>query len=114
MTFNKKYILNLGLAFTLLYAGVNILLYPLEWIGFVPAWITNFYVTREFALASHAIVEIILGLWLLSNYKIKWAATIVALDMASIILLNGLGALPITFRDIGLLFMATYLAVDGQ
>ena len=111
---NKKYLINIGLSFTLLYAGINILRFPSDWIGFVPQWVTNFGVTREFALQSHAFGEIFLGLWLLSNYKVKWVALLAALDMASIIILNGTGALPITFRDIGLLFMAIYLIAADE
>ena len=114
MGFNKKYILNVGLAFTLLYAGINILLYPMDWIGFVPFWVSKFGVTREFALQSHAFGEIFLGAWLLSNYKVKWVAILVALDMLTIIVLNGSGSLPITFRDVGLLFMAIYLAAANE
>ncbi len=114
MQFKKKYLLNVGLAFTLLYAGISILLNPSDWIGFVPVWVSKFGTTREFALQSHAFFEIFMGVWLLSNWRVKWVAILAALDMLSIIVLNGTGALPITFRDIGLLFMAVYLAVDEQ
>jgi uncharacterized membrane protein YphA (DoxX/SURF4 family) len=116
MQFNKKYILNVGLAFTLLFAGISIFLRPLDWIGFVPQWVENFGVSREFALQGHAVAEIVMGLWLLSNKKVRWVAVLAALDMASIIILNGFShdMLLITFRDVGLLFMAIYLAVADE
>ena len=110
---NKKYLLQFGLAFVLIYAGVASFIHPLDWIGFVPSWIGKFGVSRELALHLHAAGEIALGAWLLSNWKIRWAGWLAAADMVVIILANGLGAgiFLITFRDVGLLFMALYLAV---
>ena len=114
MRISKKYLINIGLACTLLYAGINIVRDPSNWIGFVPTWVTNFGVTREFMLMSHGIFEVILGLWLLSNWKVKWAGLITALDIASIVILSGTGQLLITFRDVGLVFMGIYLFFDGE
>ena len=113
---NKKYLLNIGLTFTLLFAGISILMRPLDWIGFVPQWVENFGVSRDFVLQGHALMEIILGLWLLTNKKVKWVAILAALDMASILIFNGFShnMLLITFRDVGLLFMAIYLAVADE
>lgn len=113
---NKKYLLQFGLAFTLLYAGISALVHPYDWIGFVPMWITQFGITREFALRSHSVVEILLAVWLLSNKKINLAGLVTALDMAVILLANGFGrgTFLITFRDAGLLFMAIYLAVADE
>lgn len=113
---NKKYLLNLGLAFTLLYAGIAALVNSNDWVGFVPRWVTAFGFSRELSLHIHSVVEISLGLWLLSNFKVKWAALITALDIAAILVVNGFGGgiLLITFRDVGLLFMAVYLAVANE
>lgn len=110
---NKKYLLNIGLAFTLLYAGISSFLKPTDWIGYVPHWVNLFHVTPLLALLGHAVFEILAGLWLLSNWKIKVSAWVVALDMGVILLANGLAIFPITFRDVGLLFMAIYLAMDN-
>lgn len=113
MNWNKKFLLQLGLAFTLIYAGISSFLYPYDWIGYVPAWINLFKVTPLLALHGHAVAEIILGLWLLSNWKLRWASWLTALDIAVILLVNGFGRsiFPITFRDVGLLCMAIYLAL---
>ena len=113
---NKKYLINLGLAFTLIYAGISAFLYPNDWVGFVPQWVEKFGTSQLLALHIHSVVEIILGLWLLSNWKIKWAGIITALDIAAILLVNGFGRgiFLITFRDVGLLLMAIYLAVAQE
>ncbi len=110
----KKYLINLGLAITLLYAGIMAFLHPFDWIGFVPDWVTRFGTSRELALHLHSVAEIILGLWLLSNKKVKWVGLLTALDIAVIMLVSGTGLLLITFRDFGLLFMAIYLAVADE
>lgn len=116
MAFNKKYLLNIGLAFTLLYAGIMAFVNPSDWVGFVPQWVTSFGISRDLALHSHSVVEILLGVWLLSNWQVKWAGLVSALDILAILLATGFsnGILLITFRDVGLLFMAIYLAVDGE
>jgi len=110
---NKKYILNLGLAFTLLYAGIGALVHPIDWVSFVPAWVNRFGLNEMTALHIHSIGEILLGILLLAKWKIKWVSLLTALDIAAIIIVNGFShtVLLATFRDVGLLTMAIYLAV---
>ena len=107
-----KYLLQLGLAFTLIFAGVDSLRNTADWVGFVPVWIEHFRISRELLLHVHAVTEIILGLWLISGWQLRLAAAITALDILGIILANGLSRtiFLITFRDVGLFFMALYLA----
>lgn len=109
----KKYLLNLGLAFTLLYAGISALVTPSDWVGFVPAWVTSFGLSRELALHAHSAAEILLGAGLLFNYRVKIVAGLAALDMLAILLAGGFSAsvFLITFRDVGLFLAALYLAV---
>lgn len=113
---NKKYLLNIGLAFTLLYAGIDQILHPLDWVGFLPKWMPTFGQTLTQALLPHSILCIVLGLALLTNYKVRWVAAATTLFLASITFANGVGRdfFLITFRDVGLLFMAIYLAVAGE
>ena len=116
MPFTKKYLLNFGLAFTLFYAGIAAFMNPFDWIGFVPMWVEKFGTSRELALHMHSVAEILLGVWLLSNWKVQWAGLVVALDILVILLVNGFsgGVLLITFRDVGLLFTAIYLALTND
>jgi|GEM_PF-1298652 len=109
-----KYILQIGLALVLIYAGVSALLYPSDWIGFVPAWVQNFGLSVPAFLHLHSIAELILGLWLLSNIKLRIAAFFAFLDLLAIIVFSGFSraALSITFRDFGLLAIALYLILD--
>jgi len=114
--FTKKYILNIGLAFTLLYAGISALLFPFDWIGFVPVWVENLGFSQELALHMHSVVEIILGVLLLCNIKTRIVAGIIALDIAAIVILGGFGRgmFLVTFRDVGLVCTALYLALSEE
>ncbi len=108
-----KYLLQLGLAFVFLFAGIDSFIHPFNWIGFVPVWVSHFGVSQTLALHAHALAEIALGLLLLSNWQIRIAASLAALDLLIIILANGFGGsvFLITFRDVGLLFTSLYLAI---
>jgi uncharacterized membrane protein YphA (DoxX/SURF4 family) len=110
----KQYILKLGLAFTLLYAGIDSLVHMQDWIGFVPTWVSNFGISRALALHGHSFAEIILAILLLIGWKKRLVASIIALDILIIILVNGFdrSVFPVTFRDIGLLSIAVYLALE--
>lgn len=112
----KIYLLQIGLAFVLLYAGIDSFRYPDDWIGFVPKAVNNYGLTRQSFLQIHAAAEILLGVWLLSNWKIRLVSFLVALDLAAIIIVNGLGrsVFLITFRDVGLLFAALYLSLVAR
>lgn len=110
----KKYILQIGLAFTLLYAGISSFLHPYDWVGFVPTWVEKFGTSQLLALHMHGVVEIILGLLLLTGWQRKWISLLVALDILAILLVNGFAGnmFLITFRDVGLFAMALYLYLD--
>lgn len=116
MQFSKKYLLNIGLAFTLLYAGIDQLLNPLDWVGFLPKWMPTFGMTPTQNLLPHSILAIVLGVALLANFKIRWTGWISALFFAGILVAGGFSRLSllITFRDVGLMFMGIYLAVSAD
>ncbi len=109
---SKKYILQLGLAFVLIYAGISAFIYPNDWIGYVPGWVEKFGTSQILALHLHSLVEILLGIWLISNWKVKLAGLITALDILAILIMGGFGrsVFLVTFRDVGLASMAIYLA----
>lgn len=100
-------ILRLGLAFVFLYAAIASLLSPLEWSGFLPAFLFR-YVDSTLAIRGIAAFQIVLSLWLLSGKLRKYAAALSALTLAGIIAAN-LSEFIITFRDVGLLAAAIAL-----
>lgn len=98
--------LRLGLAAVLLYAGIRILIEPLNWLGFVPQWV-EVMMPREVFLKSHGFFEIGLGIGILAGVWLPLLAAIALLDFLSILIFFGID--DITFRDIGLVFMALAL-----
>ena len=102
-------LLRLGLAFVFLYAAVASFLDSNSWIGFFPPFLQNLF-PQTLLLAGFSIFEIVLGLWLLSGWKIFYAAIVAVLALLGIIVFN-LGAFDIVFRDVAILTSAAALAV---
>ena len=100
-------LLRAGLAFVFFYAAVSSFLSPGDWVGYFPLFMRQI-VPATILLPFFSIVELILGVWLLSGWRVKLAALASALLLAGIVITNPL-LLPITFRDIGLVCMALAL-----
>src|SRR3989344_1717535 len=100
-------LLRLSLAFAFIYAAVSIFISPENWIGFVPAFIGN--IERAYALQAHAVFDLIIGLWLLTNKETFYASVLAALNLFAIVIVN-LSQLDIVFRDISLFIVAIALA----
>src|SRR3989344_2780922 len=96
-------ILRFGLAFVFIYAGISAFINPQNWIGFVPTFIGNF-ITRGFVLMDFSILEIILGIGLLFNYKTYFLSIVSMIFLMGIILPNTL-VLDVIFRDVAIFFM---------
>ena len=110
MKLSPALILRIGLGAVFLYAGVNSILNPSAWIGFVPELVEAIpYVTRELFLQAHGIFEIILSVALFTGIRKKETATLSFLSFLALILFYGID--DVTFRDIGLL-AASYALVQ--
>jgi len=99
---SPRFLLRVGLAFTLLYAAAASFSRPTAWAAFFPAWTTAF-VPREILLPAFAFFEVVLALWLVSNRFPAIAAASAAFVFGAIAIFN-LAALDIIFRDVGLAF----------
>ena len=107
--YDGLFFIRIGLAFVFIFAALSAFFNPQAWIGYVPSFVTNF-VTRAFFLFFHDVINLALGIWLLSGKKTFWAAVVSCIVLAGIIITN-LGAFLVTFRDVGLFFAAVALAV---
>ncbi|MFB6246199.1 MAG: hypothetical protein ABEI74_01240 [Candidatus Pacearchaeota archaeon] len=107
--FDASFFLRLGLAFAFLYAGIDSLINPQNWIGFIPQFVANIIDPKIF-LDVFSVFEIVLGVWLLSAWRSFEAAIVSALVLAGMTLTN-LSLFNIIFRDISLVFAAIGLAV---
>lgn len=102
-------LLRVGLAPVFLYAGLDSLFDPQEWIGYVPGWIGS-VMPREAFLFAHGIFEIAIGAALFFGVALRPVALAALFDMAAILVLYGVD--DATFRDFGLLFMALALYLE--
>lgn len=100
-------LLRAGLAFVFFYAAISSFVSPSDWVGYFPLFMRQI-IPATVLLPFFSIVELALGVWLMSGWKIKWAALAGAALLAGIVVTNPL-LLPITFRDIGLICMALAL-----
>ncbi|HEY4964194.1 MAG TPA: hypothetical protein VIH90_05855 [Candidatus Saccharimonadales bacterium] len=100
-------LLRIGLASVLLYASISAFKTPSDWIGFLPHILTSRF-PGHILIGFFSVYEMLLAFWLLSGYYIKYAAILAALTFSGIILTN-LKLLPLTFRDITMVFAALAL-----
>jgi uncharacterized membrane protein YphA (DoxX/SURF4 family) len=103
-----SWLLRIGLGVVFLYAGISSLQHPLEWVGFLPMFLTKI-VTATTLIKIFAIYELGLVLWLISGKLLRYCALLCALTLAGIVLTNPTQLIT-TFRDIGLACMALALA----
>ncbi len=100
-------ILRWGLAFVFFYAGVDALLDPSSWMGYLPAFLASSF-SPQLLLTGFAAYEIILAVWLFAGRKLRWSAMFAVVTLAAITVLN-FSAFLVTFRDVGLAFAALAL-----
>lgn len=101
-------LLRLGLVVILLYAAIGSFVDPREWIGYLPAFLTDI-IDGSVLLNMFAIFELALTAWLLSGIYTRYAALVAAAMLTGIVLAN-FDLFAITFRDIALIFAALALA----
>ena len=102
-------LLRLGLAAVFLYAAVSSFLSPNDWIGYLPQFVRDILPARAL-LMVFSVVEVILAVWLLSGVYVRLAGLVAALMLLGIIVSN-VSLLPISFRDLGLMFAALALVL---
>lgn len=101
-------LLRIGLAFVFLYAATSSLMHPSQWVGYLPSFLQKMG-NATTLLKLFSVLEIVLALWLLSGKFARYAALISTAMLAGIVIAQP-GDLLITFRDVGLAFMALALA----
>ena len=107
-----SWLLRIGLAFVFVYAGVASLQHPVEWIGYLPAFMTKIIATTTL-IKFFAVYELALAVWLLSGKYLRYAGLLTALTLLGIVATNPT-QLIITFRDVGLACMALALVFQAE
>ena len=112
---NKDYsvfIVRIGLALVLLWFGIDEILNPEDWFGYVPSYISsNLPFSLDFFISLNGIFEIIIGVFLLIGLYTRIIAFIAALHLLSITIAVGYNEIGV--RDFGLTMMAISLIFSG-
>lgn len=104
----STWLLRFGIAGVFLYAGIFSLLYPQNWIGYLPTFIHGFIPDTQL-LMVFSVYELGLAAWILSSKLTFWAASLACLTLVGIIIANS-SDIDILFRDIAIIFAAAALA----
>ena len=106
------HILRIGLAVTFLWIGVLILRNPEAWGGYMRPWAAGLLpIPIAQAMTGTAILDIIIGVFLLINFLPRLTAIVGAIHLAVILIVSGIT--DITVRDIGLLTGMLALMIDS-
>ena len=111
MPLNKKVglLLRIGVAFAFLYPALSALYNPLAWIGYFPAF-TLGIVPDTVLLHVFGVIEIIIGLWILSGRKIFIPSTLATIMLVAIVTFNA-NLMDVVFRDLSIAAMSAALAI---
>lgn len=102
-------ILRVSLAFAFLYPAISAYFDPATWLGYFPPFMLNMgYVSDEIMLHAFGIVEIVLAIWVLSGFKVRYPALLMALMLLAIVMFN-LNQFEVVFRDLSLIGLALAL-----
>jgi uncharacterized membrane protein YphA (DoxX/SURF4 family) len=106
-------LLRVGAAFAFLYPPISALLGdPYTWFGYFPPFLTG-YVSDMLLLHLFGVVEVVIGLWILSGYKI-FVPSMVATGMLVAIVLFNLSQFDVLFRDLSIACLTCSLALIHQ
>lgn len=107
-----KLILRIGLAFAFLYPAISAFFNPDAWIGYFPTFVLDIVQNDLTILYGFGVIEIIIGLWLLSGKHIFYPSTAAIILLAAIVLFN-INQMDVLFRDISILAMAIALLLTN-
>lgn len=104
-------LLRLSIASVFLYAAAAATLQPQNWIYFLPQFLTSKF-PAVLLLHGFSLFQLLLSVWVLSGWKMFYAALLSALTLLGIITVNW-GNIDILFRDFAIFFAAIALAVGS-
>ncbi len=102
-------VLRFGVAFSFLYAAYSGFMNPNDWIGYFPSFVQSFG-SIETIIKIWEVVEIILGVWLISGKYIIASSSIATLLLLSVVVFN-IPQMEVVFRDISIAAMSFALVI---
>lgn len=102
-------LLRIGTAFAFIYAAISGFTSPYDWIGYFPSFMQHI-LPGTGILTVWGVVEIILGLWILSGWRVSIPAIIGALSMLGLLIFDWRD-MDVIFRDVTIAFSLVALAI---
>lgn len=104
--------LRVGLAITFLWVGVLIFKNPEAWGGYLQPWAAGLLpIPVAQAMIGTAILDILIGAFLLFNFLPWLAAAVGAIHLVIVLTVSGIN--DVTVRDIGLLVAALAIVIES-
>ncbi len=102
MTKTAYHLLRVGTAITFIWIGILIFKFPEAWGGYLQSWALDLLpISLERAMLPTAVLDILIGVFLLIDVKTWVAAILASLHLLMVLTVSGIT--DITVRDIGLL-----------
>lgn len=95
-----------------LWFGVNQLMDSTLWEGFVPLWIVDLGVSAKLLVTVNGVMEVVLSVFLIFGWWVRWVALILALHLLGIAASIGFNATGV--RDFGLAMATLSVAIRGK
>lgn len=103
------FLLRFGVAFTFLYASISAFINPTPWLSYFPDFIRSM-TSDDILLATWGGGELIIGIWLLTGYRIFIPSVLSAGLMLGIFIFD-LKSIHIIFRNVCILCTSIALAI---
>lgn len=103
------FILRAGVAFTFLYASISAVISPISWLSYFPDFM-RYSFTDQFLLQLWGGTELVIGLWILSGWKIFVPSVFAAILLSGIFFFD-YERMSIIFRNVSILATSIGLAI---
>ncbi len=104
-------ILRFGLAFVLLWFGINQLISPSSWLSWLPPWTDSLFVSGKTLILLNGVIDTLLGVVFTLGLWIRFFGVIAFLHIFSLAV--SIGWNDVGIRDVGLAIAALSLAFIG-
>lgn len=106
--------LRIALSLVFFHFGANQLINPLEWIGFIPDFVTNIGIDAVTMVVANGILEIVLGLFMITGLFTRLSSLILGIHLSVIVVsLVAVGAGHLAARDFGLALATIVIFLNG-
>ncbi len=102
-------VLRIGIAFAFLYPPLSALFDPVAWLSYFPAWMLG-YVPDAVLLHSFGVLEVVLGIWILSGWRVFLPSVVATLILVAVVLID-LYNFDVLFRDLSIAAAGLALAI---